>query len=234
MNYRLFMALALLSILNISCSEEIAVPLPEISETIVNIYYLDGEAIAEEVVLDNYDNTHNVIEVKKAPITNQTIATYNSFSTVEKYIDWGERHGYDFKLRMETANHLQKYAEDHNVISQYEETQHLSQDYIDYEINYLKSKGLWKDSNERTFGQLYDFCVPSPVFPFATTVAVMPAGWNNRVSRISTIAVVSIMNIYDRSFYRKGITSVVLFAGVNYCLSEAPILNNKMSSVIMS
>lgn len=177
MKSRILLIFTILSIFSISCNKEAEFESPEVVQEKSVTYFLDGQEISEAFFYANYESYQNVIEVKKDAETDGEIVIANSFSSDQKYIDWGAENGYDFALRLEVIEHLKNYAEENGIIARYEETNELPKSYLDYEAEYLRTSGLLPAVDERTLGHVYNYCsIYTQNLPFFSTMPVMPSG----------------------------------------------------------
>lgn len=233
----ILMSIALLTILQFSCNKETELTPPNNNhQETPTFYYLDGVAISEAKFLANYQDYRNVSELTTDSGTNQQVLIQHSFTNLEKYVQWGEDNGHDLASGLKKEQEIRAFAEANGVIEHYEQTGELTLEFQDFLATYEKENSSEGAAQERTITHLSDFCSYQPYIVMATIMPVMPGGWNNRVSRAASTGVFSLLTVYNRSFFRNPITTVVLGLSYHQCW-EGPgtvnmLLNNRMSSAI--
>ncbi len=157
-----------------------------------------------------------------------------AYSSEEKYIEFGNEHGYEFDKQLVFEKIMSSYAENSGAIIEYENTGVTP-------VWYLEREQFVYDSLFSNISQLkaalvitlfeHHFVQGSGAgssILMAATYAFMPPGWNNRVSCVEFVGVGGGLHIYDKTFYRKKKATIVNWGMEHINLSSG--VNDKMSS----
>jgi len=123
---------------------------------------------------------------------------------------------------------LRAFCEKNKVESEFEKTNTLPKSFVDYQANLYDSL-FTKSSLKSTKGGinvLFKDYEGGGSMLMPAQIPFMGAGWDNIVSRIDIVDIASIIHLYDRTFYRNKLETIVGFSG-RYNLTGS---NDRMSS----
>lgn len=178
------------------------------SVTITYVYFLDGSQVSSGTFsLDDPDYIfagEGVDDKDNNPATAKM--KVHAFTTEQEYFDYGASKGVDLELYATIANHLREYANDNGYVEEYEETGEVSQDYLDYQSNYIDSM-LAKSaknapSTKSLISMLHKNWVGGSSWPILIGAhPTMPLTYNNNVSAFTPLFIGGVTVIYDNWFF---------------------------------
>jgi len=168
--------------------------------------------------------------------TNSEQIEMRAYSSEEKYVEFGNEHGYAFDKQLIFEKLMSSYAENSGAISEYENTGMMPEWYLEREQYVYDS--LFSNTSQLKAALVitlfeHPFVQGSGAgssILMAATYAFMPPGWNNRVSCVEFVGVGGGLHIYDKTFYRKKKASIVNWGMKHINLGSG--VNDKMSSGI--
>jgi hypothetical protein len=225
----LFIVLITASMIIVGCKKKTQDFTGDQTESPVSYVFRYDNAEVAEGYFDLLDSELNIL-ITAAPEEDSEagIITIHAFTNERKYIEYGRSENIPVELMLSFDRQMSEYAETSGAIEYYEQTGELPEEYVEFE--------------ERAFPNIER--VPNPLViykdfwggssrVFATTLPVMPTGWNNKVSRYFDLDVYGGLAIYDKSFYRSRMATLWNW-GWQTIRFSGPLagLNDRMSSCI--
>lgn len=203
-------------------------------------HFVDDVSVSEEVYENESENMF-LVEVYK-PSTNLKSACdgaeveLRAYSNEQKYIEFGNEYGYNFDKQLLFEQIMSKYALMSGAIEEFEDSGEMPNWYFQREKTVYDSL-FTNTSNEKSgfnlFVTLYEdhFVAGAGAGSCVVLINNLPfmyPGWNNRVSCIEFVGLGGALAIYDKSFYRKRLKTVVNLGMTHINLGNG--VNDKMSS----
>ena len=175
------------------------------SETFV--YYIDDIQTNKEE-FDEYTNKYEdpfiIYTGKKDEETEKIINLVYAYTTEAGYINYGEKNNLKLKELLDFEKHMREYAKKSGTIAEYEKTGKVPESYTNYEEAYYNkvakggnkallvefSKEHWRQGSHVYMGHTY---------------AVMPIGWDRKVSSLQYIGAAGNASLYKKRFYGRRI-----------------------------
>jgi len=194
-------------------------------------YFVDEKMLQYSDYESSKGNDGRLVVIGKSD--NSTELHY--FNLIEDYIEFGEGRGMNLRKQVRFENEVHSYMEQTNA------------------EEYFERYGKYPESLEKYAEEAYDKIFGKQVsrapimigdacgngasqWPIGMVQAVMPPGWNDRMSSYYSFNFIQTMAIYDRSWYRFHLATTNIEAGYTWvCLATAPGLeftDNRTSSVI--
>ncbi len=196
-------------------------------------YFFNNHSVSEGTFSLEDSTLYLVFEGVQANQAGDVRWKIHAFTTKSGYTQFGDSKGWYFSTFLQIEEHLSVYAERTGAIARYEATGEVPQPYIDYEEAYV-ANALNSIKPRSAIAILHKEFSQGPsasTFP-GIGLPVMWPGWNNQTSAFTPLFLGGVHNIYDRSFYRKRIGTIVGFTGLTRIRFNGPLssLNNKASS----
>jgi hypothetical protein len=160
----------------------------------------------------------------------------HAYSTKEGYIKFGKVHNLKLEEQLFFEEHMSEYAKTSGAIAYFDRTGTIPDFYSTYCKEFYNT--VFKPSiNGKVAGTpiaLHKDYVVGPTWISITgTLAIMPPGWNNQVSRYMSFGIYGATTMYDDTFFRKRLFTRWGW-GWNFILLHASyglgFANDKMSS----
>lgn len=244
-----FILAFLLSILIIvSCQKEDTSELAVIKQnnTAVSTHFIDDILVSE---VEFYNNVSEMflVEVHK-PNSNfksssnedEEAIEQRAYTSEEKYIEFGKEFGYEFDKQLILEKLMSDYALNSGAIAEFEKTGELPEWYLARELfvydSLFSENSNLKSAQVSLFVTLFENHFVSGVGAGSSvimtkTLPFMFPGWNNRVSCIEFVGIGGSIVIYDKTFYRDRISTILNWGMTHINLSTG--VNDKMSSGIL-
>ncbi len=203
-------------------------------------YFIDDVSVSSEEYDDQSSDLLQVFIIKptnnlKSSSPDNTEIENRAYSSQEKYIAYGKEIGVDFEKQLAFESIMREYALKTNVEEIYEKTGTIPNWYTAREQfvydslfgNLLQLKSMQASIAVILFENINSSGENVPM-PIPGTYTVMPPGWDNRVSSIEFLGAAGTLTVYDKTFYRNKLGTVVGF-GI-YPINLSYLMNNKMSS----
>lgn len=233
-----------LLILLFSCQkdEDIVSNTDDINSTEISAYYIDDVEVSSED-FTNITSDMFLVEVhkpsnglKSSKGSNSEQIEKRAYSSEEKYIEFGNEHGYEFDKQIVFEKIMSNYAENSGAIIEYENTGikpvwYLEREQFVYDSLFSNTSQLKSTASLVVTLFEHHFVQGSGAgasIVMGGTYPVMPPGWNNRVSCVEFIGIGGGVHIYDRTFYRNKVETVVNWGMTHINFPSS--LNDKMSS----
>jgi len=197
-------------------------------------YFSDGQPV--DMIADLEDK-FPVASLVKNPLDQSAVITVRTFSTEEKYLQYGDQNGLKFRETKAFNESIQKYAEINGLVQVAEAGEQLPDSYYTFE----------KQQYQTFFGasgpgwlRVYDDIIPygsnkyvmSPITP--TLGFWFFDNWNNKIGCYKRQHIYMVEHLYDKKFFRKHLVSLsgwggstVMFWGI------LGYVNNKVESMIL-
>lgn len=196
-------------------------------------YYVDGtEVTSSEFPAENFTTYRFFSHPSKTILGNPTYITAKAlaFSDEQDYYSYGANLGHDLELLDQITAHLHDYAETSGYISEYEETGEVSQEYFDYQANFIDSVLNKSNKNNAVPKGLLTFVhkgcnTGSNWYISAGFHPIMPLTYSNNVSSFSPLFIGGINSVFDKVFfYGRPLHTFAGFHGnrIEFCGSANP------------
>jgi len=205
----------------------------------VSGYYIDDVSVSEED-FENLSSDVFFIEIhkssgdlKSSSIDGEELVEKRAYTSKDKYIAFGEENGLSFDKQLVFEEIMSDFAEKSGAISEYEEIGELPQWYLEREQFVYDS--IFNSSSNLKSAQISLFITlfknyygggGSVIMP--THLPVMYPGWNNKVSCVEFVGIGGSLVIYDKSFFRKRVSTIVNWGMTRINLPSG--VNDRMSS----
>jgi len=202
-------------------------------EGIEYYYYLDNKEMSiKSFKPDEKINSFICIsgERKSEKDSNFTKIFIHEFSTEVGYIEYGKKNGLKLKELLLFENDMNTYINENKIEEIFEETKTIPEKYLAYEesrYNYY----FGTDTKFFPGTTLHkNYWGGSPAFHMTSSMPVM-FGWNNTVSATFPTYPYGAHTIYNRSWFRSRMATLLGFGWVFYrFVGPLSYLNDKMSS----
>lgn len=211
-------------------------------KNVISTYFIDDVPVSKDK-FEYLSANMLLVEFNKKDSggANGEIVERRAYSTEEKYIAFGEQYGLAFEKQLVFEKMMSNYAETSGAVEEFEKTGKVPEWYLKREEFVYDSLFLNKVKQNAAklnlFTVLYENffiqgsgAVGNSVI-MARTLAFMYPGWNDDVSCVDFVGVAGFLVIYDKTFYRKKLGTVVNW-GLHH-INLSPGLNDKMSSGIL-
>lgn len=228
------------SALFMSCKKDVQENISAVNETGNNkTFFIDQKPVTEEEFTFQTEGMLILEEHKPAvnqAVENDEMIENRAFSSEERYIAYGKEIGLNFEQQLQAEKLLSEYAVKSGAIEAYEKTGEVSEKFKAFEAKVIADLGLNDASRANIFITLFDkaYVPGNPTGPkviMATTqLPVMYPWWDNRVSCVEFVGLGGAITIFDRTFYRRKLKTVV-----NWGMTRINLpwnVNNKMSSAL--
>ena len=203
----------------------------EESEYIVKSY-LDN--IPVDGITFNLDSDNWVIVLMKLDDNNNEYVEVRKFTNKEDYMKYGDDNDIPLRKEIEMKAELDNYITTNDIIHYYEINREVPQSYKEFEES-LYQKYFGRESNQiqsrNLWIQLFKECKGGSSIPMLHAYAIMPWGWNNKVSAHDVVGIYAGLAVYDKSFFRRHLVTIWRGGFSKMCWNGFTF-NNRMSSGI--
>jgi len=199
------------------------------------IYFLDDIEVSKTEFEENKNKIESPYVIQTERMDDKTgtiISLMYLFTTERGYIEYGDKHNLKLKEELEFASHMREYAEKTGTIKEYEQTGKVPEYYTKYEAEYY-NKVFGDISQSKILYILYDNNnysgdhIGVPYFWMLATLGSM----KNRVSSVIDGGTGGVITFYDRTFFRRFLTTHVFTPFLfNWKLSSS--VDNRAESVV--
>lgn len=200
-------------------------------------YYFDGVLLSRPI---SVEDKFPIYSLSKNISNQSAIVEIRSFSTEEKYLQYGDANNLKLRKLKEFETKINAYAVQNNLIILADEGKELPQSYYDYQNQLQQTLGLVPLTPWWT--TLYDDIVTygtsvnvfSPAIPWMNPGLSGNLNWNDRTGSYKRGQLYTIEVLYDRTFFRKHLATFSGWGGSVVSFSSyfgLAGLNNKVSSM---
>ncbi|KFF21697.1 hypothetical protein [Chryseobacterium sp. JM1] len=197
-------------------------------------YFSDGQQV--DVIADLEDK-YPVASLVKNPIDQSALITVRTFTSEERYLQYGDQNGLKFRETKAFNETIQKYAEVNGLVQMAEAGEQLPDSYYAFE----------KQQYQTFFGafspgwlRVYDDIIPYGSNKYVMSQFTPTLGfwffdnWNNKIGCYKRQHLYMVEHLYDKKFFRKHLVSLsgwggstVMFWGI------LGYVNNRVESMIL-
>lgn len=213
----------------------------ELTNTQASNYFIDDVPVSLEEYDDQSSDLLQVFVIKptnnlKSSSPDNTEIENRAYSSQENYIAYGKEIGVDFEKQLVFETIMREYSQITNVEEIYEKTGEVptwytAREQFVYDSLYGVSglKSMQASLTVFLFENINSSGSKIPM-PIPGTFTVMPPNWDNRVSSIEFLGAAGTLTVYNKTFYRDKLGTVVGF-GI-YPINLTSLMDNKMSSCV--